>query len=40
MSTASLLGGLGMQVVWTAAGAAVALGMWRIAVRRYSAVGN
>ncbi|MDX6466528.1 MAG: viologen exporter family transport system permease protein [Gaiellaceae bacterium] len=40
MSTASLLGGLGMQVVWAAAGAAVALGMWRIAVRRYSAVGN
>jgi ABC-2 type transport system permease protein len=40
MSTASLLGGLGMQLVWTAVGTAVALGMWRLAVRRYSAVGN
>lgn len=40
MSTASLLGGLGMQLVWTAIGTAVALGMWRLAVRRYSAVGN
>jgi ABC-2 type transport system permease protein len=40
MSTASLLGGLGMQLLWTAVGGAVALGMWRLAVRRYSAVGN
>jgi ABC-2 type transport system permease protein len=40
MSTARLLGGLGMQLVWTLTGAGVALGAWRVAVRRYSAVGN
>jgi ABC-2 type transport system permease protein len=40
MSTAGLLGGLGMQVLWTAVGTAVALVLWRLAVRRYSAVGN
>jgi ABC-2 type transport system permease protein len=40
MSTARLLGGLGMQLVWTVIGAGVALGAWRVAVRRYSAVGN
>jgi ABC-2 type transport system permease protein len=40
MSTASLLGGLGMQLLWTAIGAGVALTAWRFAVRRYSAVGN
>ena len=40
MSTARLLGGLGMQVLWTAICAAVAFGFWRLAVRRYSAVGN
>jgi ABC-2 type transport system permease protein len=40
MSTASLLGGLGMQVLWTAICGAIAFGAWRLAVRRYSAVGN
>jgi ABC-2 type transport system permease protein len=40
MSTPSLLVGLGMQVLWTAVATAIALGMWRLAVRRYSAVGN
>ncbi|HVA31880.1 MAG TPA: ABC-2 family transporter protein [Gaiellaceae bacterium] len=40
MSTSSLLVGLGMQLLWTAVGTAVALGMWRLAVRHYSAVGN
>ena len=40
MSNAALLGGLGMQLLWTAIGTAVALGMWRLAVRHYSAVGN
>lgn len=40
MPTSSLLFGLGMQVVWTAVATAIALGMWRLAVRRYSAVGN
>ena len=38
---ASLLGGLGMQVALDRRSAtAVALGMWRLAVRRYSAVGE
>ncbi|MGH3049155.1 MAG: ABC-2 family transporter protein, partial [Gaiellaceae bacterium] len=40
MSDASLLGGLGMQVLWTAIGAAVCVPLWRLAVRHYSAVGN
>jgi len=40
MSTASLLGGLGMQLLWIGVGTAVMTGMWRLAVRRYSAVGN
>jgi ABC-2 type transport system permease protein len=40
MSTASLLGGLGMQVLWTAICGAIAFGAWRLAVRHYSAVGN
>jgi ABC-2 type transport system permease protein len=40
MSTASLLGGLGMQVLWTAICGAGAFGAWRLAVRHYSAVGN
>jgi ABC-2 type transport system permease protein len=40
MSTARLIGGLGMQLLWTVIGAGVALGAWRVAVRRYSAVGN
>jgi ABC-2 type transport system permease protein len=40
MSTTSLLSGLGMQLLWTAVCAAVAFAFWRLAVRRYSAVGN
>jgi ABC-2 type transport system permease protein len=40
MSNASLLVGLGMQLLWIAVGAAVAFAFWRLAVRRYSAVGN
>jgi ABC-2 type transport system permease protein len=40
MSTLSLLGGLGMQVVWTAIGGTVVAVMWRLSVRHYSAVGN
>jgi ABC-2 type transport system permease protein len=40
MSNASLLGGLGMQLVWTVIGAAVVQVMWRRSVRHYSAVGN
>ena len=40
MSDASLLGGLGMQVLWTAIGAVVCAALWRLAVRHYSAVGN
>ncbi|MHB8470361.1 MAG: ABC transporter permease [Gaiellaceae bacterium] len=40
LSNASLLAGLGMQILWTAIGSVVALGFWRLAVKRYSAVGN
>jgi ABC-2 type transport system permease protein len=40
MSDASLLGGLGMQAVWTAIGAGIVVVMWRLSVRHYSAVGN
>jgi ABC-2 type transport system permease protein len=40
MSTLSLVGGLGMQLVWTAIGSAVVFAMWRLSVRHYSAVGN
>jgi ABC-2 type transport system permease protein len=40
MSTLSLLGGLGMQVVWTAIGGTIVAVMWRLSVRHYSAVGN
>ena len=40
MSTASLLGGLGMQLLWTAIGGAIVAVMWRLSVRHYSAVGN
>jgi ABC-2 type transport system permease protein len=40
MSTSSLLGGLGMQLLWIVVCAVVAFGFWRLAVRRYSAVGN
>jgi ABC-2 type transport system permease protein len=37
---AQLLGGLGMQLLWTVAGAVAVQLMWRRAVRRYTAVGN
>jgi len=40
MSTSSLIGGLGMQLVWTAIGAALVSASFRLSVRHYSAVGN
>jgi len=40
MSTASLVGGLGMQLLWTAIGAALVSASFRLSVRHYSAVGN
>lgn len=40
MSTGSLLGGLGMQVLWTAIMGSIVLVAWRSALRRYTAVGN
>jgi ABC-2 type transport system permease protein len=40
MSTARLIGGLGMQVLWTAVAALLVAGSWRLSVRHYSAVGN
>ena len=40
MSTARLVGGLGMQVLWTAVAALLVAGSWRLSVRHYSAVGN
>jgi ABC-2 type transport system permease protein len=40
MSTPSLLGGLAMQLVWTAIGGTIVAVMWRLSVRHYSAVGN
>jgi ABC-2 type transport system permease protein len=40
MSTARLIGGLGMQVLWTAIAALLVAGSWRLSVRHYSAVGN
>jgi len=39
MSNASLIGGLGMQLLWTAVGALVVAAMWRFALRAYTAVG-
>jgi ABC-2 type transport system permease protein len=39
-STAELLGGLALQALWTAVLTAMALVLWRFAVRHYSAVGN
>jgi ABC-2 type transport system permease protein len=39
-STAELLGGLAMQVLWIAILTAVAMGFFRLAVRRFSSVGN
>jgi ABC-2 type transport system permease protein len=40
MSTAQLIGGLGMQVLWTGILSCVVLLMWRVALRQYTAVGN
>lgn len=40
LSTAELFIGLGLQVVWIAAGALLVAAVWRVGVRRYSAVGN
>jgi ABC-2 type transport system permease protein len=39
-STASLLGGLGMQALWTAIGAGLVWVCWRRSVKHYTAVGN
>jgi viologen exporter family transport system permease protein len=39
-STAKLLGGLGMQLVWIAVGALTIHLFWRASVKHYSAVGN
>ena len=40
MSTASLVGGLGMQALWTAIMGSIVFALWRVALRRYTAVGN
>jgi ABC-type uncharacterized transport system permease subunit len=40
MSNASLLGGLGMQLAWTAIGSLMVAAAWRLSIRHYSAVGN
>jgi ABC-2 type transport system permease protein len=40
MSYASLIGGLGMQLLWTAIGSICVFFAWRLSVRHYSAVGN
>jgi ABC-2 type transport system permease protein len=40
LSTASLLGGLGMQVVWTAIGGGLVWVCFRASVKHYTAVGN
>jgi ABC-2 type transport system permease protein len=40
MSTASLVGGLGMQLAWTAIGAVLVSATFRLSIRHYSAVGN
>jgi ABC-2 type transport system permease protein len=40
LSTLSLLGGLGMQALWTAIGAALVVVCFRASVKHYSAVGN
>jgi ABC-2 type transport system permease protein len=40
LSQAELLGGLAMQLAWIVAGSVVLRLVWRVAVRRYSAVGN
>jgi ABC-2 type transport system permease protein len=40
LSTRDLLGGLGMQAVWTVAGALLVRAVWHFGVRRYTAVNN
>jgi viologen exporter family transport system permease protein len=40
MSTASLIGGLGMQAFWTAVGSLLVFVCWRLTSRHYTAVGN
>lgn len=40
LSTAQLLGGLGMQALWTFVGWLVVMAVWRRAVRRFTSVGN
>jgi ABC-2 type transport system permease protein len=39
-STGKLLGGLGLQLAWIAAGAVAVRLFWRASVKRYTAVGN
>jgi ABC-2 type transport system permease protein len=40
MSTASLIGGLGMQLAWTAIATLMVAAAWKLSIRHYSAVGN
>lgn len=40
MSTGRLVGGLGMQLLWIAICTALMQGVWKVAIRHYSAVGN
>ena len=40
LSTASLLGGLGMQLFWTTVGAGLVWVCWRASAKHYTAVGN
>lgn len=40
LTTRELLTGLGLQAAWVAAGALLVAVVWRVGVRRYSAVGN
>jgi len=40
LSVTSLLGGLGMQILWIAIGGCFVWLFWRASVKRYSAVGN
>jgi ABC-2 type transport system permease protein len=40
LSTAELFIGLGLQAVWIGGGALLVAAVWRVGVRRYSAVGN
>jgi len=40
MSTASLLGGLGMQLLWIGIGAVLVSASFRLSMRHYTAVGN